>query len=426
MKAAFKIVNLDPPIGYPLGGFSERNHGAEGLHDHITASILVLDDGKKKTAIVSLDVIAIDSFVFAEVGRKVAINTSILPENILIGAIHTHSSVDATRINGIHAKINNSKYSSGQIAYYNLLIDKIVGGITETDLELSPAKIGFGISKCVGLGTNRNDPNAYYDNNVYMLKVESIEGHLICLLVSHACHPTVLNHNNYLYTADFVGAFRETMESVLHGQKVMYLQGACGSASCRYTRKGSTFKDAKMLSNHLVAAVIDKMDDIEMSDYLAIESIWGNITLPVKEYGTEDEIIAQINGYKNKLEQMQKDNANPKDIRKMYVTLQGAERNLNAKRNNKYKEISSKIQLLKLGPCSIVSLPGDVFGEISRDVCALIDGPCFAAGYANDFIGYIVSNEGYEMDCYEKNNSFFDNRAHNIIVEQFKSMINSK
>ncbi len=393
MKAAFKIVNLDPPIGYPMAGFSERNHGSEGLHDHITGSVLVLDDGKNKAAIVSLDIIAIDSTVTKKVGELVAKNTSILSENILIGAIHTHSSIDATRINGVHAKINNLTYNEGQIAYYNLMIDKIAGIIIEADKDLCPAKIGFGVSTCVGLGTNRNDPSAFYDKNVNLLKVESIDGQLICLLVNHACHPTVLNHNNFLYTADFVGAFRETMNDVLHGAKVMYLQGAAGSASCRYTRKGSTFKDAKKLSNHLAAAVIDKMDDIEVSDHLEISCSWGKITLPVKEYGTEEEILAQIDSYKTKLDLMKKENADPKEVRKMYVTLQGAERNLNAKRRNKYKEISANIQLLKLGPCSIVTLPGDVFGEIGRDVCALIDGPCFAAGYANDFIGYIVSNE---------------------------------
>lgn len=423
MKAAFNIVNLDPPIHYAMAGFSERDHGAEGLHDSITGSVLLLDDGTQKAAIVSLDLIAIDPIITEEVGKIVAAHSNIAEKNILIGAIHTHSSVDGTRIHGLAAKIAKTEYTEGQKAYYRLLIDKIAGMILEADRHLQPAKIGFGLSKCVGLGTNRNDPKAYYDHNVYMIKTTTLDGELIGLLVNHACHPTILNHHNYLYTADFIGAFRETMNDIFHQNKVMYLQGAAGSASCRYTRKGSTFADAKSLSHHLSAAVLDQVDDIEMQEEFKISSLWTNITLPVKDYGDEETILNQITNYKKKLADLEAQKANPSDIRKMYVTLQGAERNLVAKKANTYKEVTSKIQILNLGICAIATLPGDVFGEIGRDVCALVDVPCFAAGYANDFIGYIVSNEGFKMDCYERNLSYFDDRAHDIIVKQVKTML---
>lgn len=423
MKAAFQIINLEPPIGYSMAGFTERDHGAEGIHDPITGSVLLLDDGTEKAAIVSLDIIAIDSIVHAQVAKKVAAATSIRPENILISAIHTHSSVDATRINGVAAKIQKTEYSDGQIAYYHQMIDKIAGMIVSADRNLKPAKIGYGVSVCHGLGTNRNDPKGYYDPRVYLLKAETLEGELIGLLVSHGCHPTILNHHNFLFTADYVGAFRKTMSKLMNADKVMFLQGAAGSASCRYTRKESTFVQAEKLSYHLSAAVLDQWEELEMKEELSIESFWDTLTLPVKDYGSEAEILEQIADYKSRMAVLERENAHPSDIRKLYVTLQGAERNLKAMRENTLKEISAPIQILKLGPCSIAGLPGDVFGEIGRDVCDLVEGPCFAAGYANDFIGYIVSKEGYKMDCYERNLSYFDERAHDLILQKVQALL---
>lgn len=423
MKAAFNRIHLNPPIGAKMAGFSERDHGAEGIHDPITGSVFLLDDGKTKAAIVSLDVIAVDAVLVEEVGKRVEALTEIKKENILIGAIHTHSSIDATRIHGIASKIAKTVYSEEQIEYYHQLIETIVKLIVEAEAKLVEAKLGYGTSICQGLGTNRNDPKAYYDSTVYMLKAVSMQGDLIGLLVSHACHPTVLNHFNYQFTADYVGAFRETMQDILHKEVVMFLQGPAGSASCRYTRKGSTFADAKSLSHHLSAAVLDQMDQIEVNEGLMISSVWSKLTLPVKDYGEEQTILAQIEDYQNKLKALKQAQAPESEIRRMYVTLQGAQRNLAAKRNNTYKEIEAQIQILDLGICAITALPGDVFAEIGRDVCALMDKPCFAAGYANDFIGYIVSKEGYQMDCYERNLSYFDHRAHDLIVQQFKAMI---
>lgn len=426
MRAAFKVIDLEPPIGFPMGGYEDRDHGAEGIHDPITGSVLLLDDESRKAAIVSMDVMVLDSVVLKEVGRRVEAETTISRENIILSPTLTHASDDGTGMNGIMEKVDEVHYSSEQWAYYDKMIGKIAELIINADRSLQPARIGYGVSRCVGLGTNRNDVHGYYDTNVYMIKVEDLSGNLIGLLVNHACMPTVLDSSNYLYSADYIGAFRQTMTEVLHKEAVMFLQGAAGVASCRHTRKESTYKEAKRLSNHLSAAVIDKMDDIEMGEQIEIQSLWDDIRLPVKEYDDEGVMQRQIAEYKKRLSAAEKENVDTRSRRTLQLALYGAERNLREKRGkiSEYKEITTRIQYLNLGVCALAVIPPCTFGEIGRDVCVLLKIPCFTVG-SHDHPGYVVSKEGFEMDCYEKNFSYFDEQAHDKIVEGFADLCSS-
>lgn len=379
MKASFQIINIDPPIGMNMAGFSERDHGAEGFHDPLTASVMVVDDGQKQAAIVSLDVIAVDSWLSQQVGQLAYKACGIDPANILISAIHTHSSTSASRNRSLQHQINGQTFSEAEDAYYIQLIHKLAGVICYGVRHLEPARIGYGVTQCEGLGTNRNDPAGYYDHDVVMLKAERENGELIGLLVSHACHPTVLNHYNYQYTADYVHYFRKTLSG----------------------------------------AVIAAWKNMEMTDTIKIDSRWIDLRLPVKAFASEAEVQAQIDGYKAEMERLKQQGAPESEIRRLYVTTQGAERNLNTLRRMTMTDITSRIGVLSLGLCRFIGLPGDVFGEIGRDLRARKPERTAVFGYTYDFIGYVVSKEGFERDCYERNLSYFDERAHDLILAQF-------
>ena len=419
MKASFQIINIDPPIGMNMAGFSERDHGAEGFHDPLTASVMVVDDGQKQAAIVSLDVIAVDSWLSQQVGQLAYKACGIDPANILISAIHTHSSTSASRNRSLQHQINGQTFSEAEDAYYIQLIHKLAGVICYGVRHLEPARIGYGVTQCEGLGTNRNDPAGYYDHDVVMLKAERENGELIGLLVSHACHPTVLNHYNYQYTADYVHYFRKTLSGAIGSSNVMFVQGCAGSASCRYTRHASSFEEAERLAQPLAGAVIAAWKNMEMTDTIKIDSRWIDLHLPVKAFASEAEVQAQIDGYKAEMERLKQQGAPESEIRRLYVTTQGAERNLNTLRRMTMTDITSRIGVLSLGLCRFIGLPGDVFGEIGRDLRARIPERTAVFGYTYDFIGYVVSKEGFERDCYERNLSYFDERAHDLILAQF-------
>ena len=50
-------ARITPPTGHPMGGYGARDHGAEGVHDHLNSHTLFLDDGTTRAVIIASDLI---------------------------------------------------------------------------------------------------------------------------------------------------------------------------------------------------------------------------------------------------------------------------------------------------------------------------------------------------------------------------------
>jgi hypothetical protein len=55
-----------------MSGYGNRTQGFKGIHDHIYARAIVLDDGATQTAVVAWELIFAPDAVWAEVSRRVA------------------------------------------------------------------------------------------------------------------------------------------------------------------------------------------------------------------------------------------------------------------------------------------------------------------------------------------------------------------
>src|SRR5512140_3346671 len=81
--AARRIIT--PPRGIFLIGYGDRSKGNAGVHDDLTATALVLDDGRTRLAIVALDMLTINEFVVDRIRACLA------PTEVLLCCSHTHS-----------------------------------------------------------------------------------------------------------------------------------------------------------------------------------------------------------------------------------------------------------------------------------------------------------------------------------------------
>jgi hypothetical protein len=64
--------------------------------------------------------------------------------------------------------------------------------------------------------------------------------------------------------------------------------------------------------------------------------------------------------------------------------------------------LATELQLLRLGPLAVLALPGEVFVEIGlavRDAAG--DRPLLLAGYANDDVRYVMTEDAYVAGQYE-------------------------
>jgi hypothetical protein len=425
MRASIKTVNLDPPVGIAMAGYSERTHGCTGIHDSIEAVAIALDDGTEKAALVSCDIIGIDGEGVRSIRQEVCkIRPDIKYEHILIAATHTHSSVAASRIHGISLVPEIETDAELDKAYYYLMLKKITGVILWALNDMAPAKIGFGKGDLEGFCTNRNDPEAYSDPSVNVIRIDHADGRVMGMLVNFACHPTMLNHENYLISGDYPGLFRSQMTECIPKCRVLFLQGAAGNVSTRFTKKNSSFEEAGHFAGMLVNNVMDLNSHIETTNKIRIRGLTEPMTFAVKDFPSNEKCLQEVQNAKAALERLRKDNARDALIRKAYTALQGAERNVAIKKQIQNKAIETELQFIGLGVFSLFAIPGDVFGEIGRDLRQLSSlANTIVAGYTNDSVGYIISREGYKIECYERNISLFDARAHETIIDTGKILL---
>lgn len=227
LLAGVARVDVTPPNGIQLAGYSATNRPADGVLDPLYAQALVLDDGKSKAAIVTLDLIFTppDAEMRAVRARaKASANVA----DVIFLASHTHS----------------GPLFFDQKAWLATLVDKIGSAIEQADRNRKPARIGAAWGQ-TQIGFNRRyvppegaavmhwrnaTKTATFpvDPTVGVLRIDSEDATPIAILVNYACHPVVFGPDNRKYSADFPGEMRKTIERAIPGALAFYLQGGAG------------------------------------------------------------------------------------------------------------------------------------------------------------------------------------------------------
>src|ERR1017187_7732700 len=85
-RAGVSRIDITPPVGHAMGGYSERKGAATGTHDPLFATVLVIESGDNSIALVTCD---LRSFVSTRVGELAKQKFNI--QNTLIDVSHNHS-----------------------------------------------------------------------------------------------------------------------------------------------------------------------------------------------------------------------------------------------------------------------------------------------------------------------------------------------
>ncbi|HUQ90105.1 MAG TPA: neutral/alkaline non-lysosomal ceramidase N-terminal domain-containing protein [Bryobacteraceae bacterium] len=226
-KAGMAKVDLDPPPGMAMGGYSGRSGGAEGMLDPNQARVLVMSDGARTIALVTLDLIFPFDMPEADSIRAAAKTAGV--EEVILHASHSHS---------------GPTYGANREAYRKA-VDRTKLAIIGASKTMVPAKIGAGFGVAY-IGHNRrysltdgqtkmfwrNEtkvPSGPYDPTVGVIRIDRENGSPLAILVNFACHPVVFGPDNLLYSADYPGAMRNTIEQAAgEGVMAFFLQGAAG------------------------------------------------------------------------------------------------------------------------------------------------------------------------------------------------------
>jgi hypothetical protein len=206
-----------------MGGYGNRTAGASGTHDPLYATVLLLESGETRLALVTCD---LRSFVSVRVGEAARQRFGV--RNTVISVSHTHSGPLTWELRS---------------PWYREAEDKMIAAIGDAKQAMFPAELSFASGQ-IYLGFNRRKvtdgratmwwrnveklPSYPVDPTVNVLSVRDAAGKIRAVLVNYACHPSVLGPDNLQYSADYPGAMKRYVESQTPGALCLFIQGGAG------------------------------------------------------------------------------------------------------------------------------------------------------------------------------------------------------
>lgn len=231
LLAGVATVDLTPPAGLLMWGYSNRPQPATGKLDPLMGRVLVLSCGEVKAAIVTLDLGRTpEDPLLAELRERTLSKHKL--GDLFVTASHTHA---APSLESLDGKANT---------YGPTVIDALDRAIDQAADNLAPVKLSVGRGTA-DLGHNRrhflpdgrvamqwrnveHEPTSPVDKEYVVLRLDREDGQPLAVMLHYACHPVVLGPDNLEYSADFVGEACRTIENDL-GAPCLYLQGGCGN-----------------------------------------------------------------------------------------------------------------------------------------------------------------------------------------------------
>ena len=210
--AARRVIN--PPLGIRTFGFSSREGLVQSIESDLTASALVLSDGRTKVVIVATDTGWMDLPVMNGLRERIAEAVGTASSHVMVNLNHTHSSP---------ATPEWFPDEPGQVALQSRYQEDLCGWITEAAREADErkvaARIGAGRGDCrIGVYRRETDPDGEVflgevpghptDPSVGVLRVDDLEGRPIATLFSYGCHPVTVGPRSMVASPDFPGAAR--------------------------------------------------------------------------------------------------------------------------------------------------------------------------------------------------------------------------
>ena len=264
-------ANLTPPIGTPSAGYANRmNEGMQGVNDPLLAIALVIDNGEKMVAFCSVDHLGFTYEMVQLIIEQVHSHQGLEKSDIYVGSSHTHSGGGAYLDLPIIGPLLAGPYDSEITQFYiNATVDAIVNAYH----NLMPAKIGFGYGETEAISAYRGTwPEALSPlSDVALIKVTKEDGSPLAALFNYPLHPTILDSNNMLFSADFVGFARNHIKMLIGSDvEAIYFNGAQGDIVPNLTEGGDRYAYCDATGRALALTVAGIWNETVVTDSLGI------------------------------------------------------------------------------------------------------------------------------------------------------------
>ena len=266
-------VEITPPLGIALGGRGGPDTLATKVLDPLFAQVVYLKDAKGcGFVLVSFDLVGLPHDLSDRLRFDIVNELGVEWNLTLLNASHTHSG--PYMIRGLMAGVGPAPAIEQE--YSKSLEEKVVSALRTAARNLQPikAEVFQGISQ---VGINRRsknkqgvmgmlpNPDAPFEDKVWILKLTPTNAQPPAVIFSYACHPVIVYGYAYsAISADFPGAtrkvLRERLGSGIHAQ---FVQGFAGDIRPRVVAdleqgrfRASKPADLQQVGNDLADAIL--------------------------------------------------------------------------------------------------------------------------------------------------------------------------
>jgi len=393
---------------------------AQGVHDDVWSRVIVLDDGKSRIAMISMDAIGFLHGDVIDIRKRIPKELNI--DYTLLSSTHTHESNDLVGIWG--ENMFNSGVNPEMMEYAK---EQTVAAIIEAAKNLRPAKLVFAED------LTENDSVLIKDTRKPIVKATGIHlmqvldaetNNTLGTLINWSNHPETLWSQNLLISSDFPHYVREAIENGVYNDNQLMQEGLGGVAIYFTGAIGG------LMAPHPSISIMDPFTGTAYSEpsFAKTKALGDQIALmSLEALRTKGDTIINSNiSVRAKTIFAPLDNTTFKIASGIGLIKMGMP---------EYFKTRTEVGAIRIGPAMFLSIPGEIYPEI---VFGGVEAPegrefyiqpietppiqdfikdkyKFYLGLSNDEIGYIIPKSEWdtkkpylyndERDTYGEGNS---------------------
>lgn len=387
LKAGVARVSITPlEAGLPtqLGGYGEREgKPATGIHDTINAKAIVFEYGEQHAAIVSLDICTMTRCLAEEAIAEANV-PGLTYANTLICATHSHAGTEGMSMERRNV-INNPHIGIFDEKVLLFTRDRVAQALREAAANLRPVKVGTGVQRIEGMNRNRRHDGAPTDEDMTILRLDTLDGKPYVALVNYTAHPTISVPETMMISCDWPGFMARTVQDLVPGVECVYINGSEGDVAPAGHAGGSRYEMMENYGRKLGILAAKLINQVTTADARNLKVNQTFAQLPTRQAAPD---FLKIAGDEYKVDKEQLD---------FLINLMWPEK--------------APLYLFRLDDFALISFPGEPITEIglaAKDFLAKagVKHPIVLA-LTGEHIGYILTPEEYEKSGYEVTASFY-------------------
>jgi hypothetical protein len=392
--AGASSIEVELPAGAPLAGYGSFPRRAwipdvlgrfpnafwfnpsSGVHDPLRVRALAIESGGLRVFWLSIDLVAVDPTMVAEVRPRLA-EPGGVPPTLIVSASHTHSGPGAYADSAFWGFIAVDRESP---AVRKVIVDGMERAAREAERRRAPARLAWGKTAVTGIATSRLDQPL--DPELGFLKVMSADGRPIALVWNYAVHGTALGRANRILSGDLMAEASARLERET-GAPVLFVNGAAGDVSP--IQRG--WAGVESAGAALASAALAAWRTVPPGRDLTLNVAEGQVSLPAPALSLRNCTGRWV----------------PRAVRI------GLGRALPS---------AAGLTAVRIGGTAWVTVPGELQTRLGLDIKTAgrrgFD-ETFVAGYSNDYLGYFLTPQDYGRPSYIACGSLFGETGGEIV-----------